>query len=97
MCTEEAVAAGVDAAPQATPMPFRAGLAEIWAERKARHFTFFVFLSMTAYFMQELILEPYAGLVFGLDRGGSCSGFAYRLPQEQLDASRWSKRSKYWS
>ena len=26
--------------------------------------TIFVFLSMTAYFMQELILEPYAGIVF---------------------------------
>lgn len=27
------------------------------------------------------------GLVFGLDRGGSCSGFAYQLPQEQLETS----------
>jgi len=27
------------------------------------------------------------GLVFGLDRGGSCSGFAYRLPEENLDAA----------
>ena len=27
------------------------------------------------------------GLVFGLDRGGSCSGFAYRLPDEHLEAS----------
>ena len=27
------------------------------------------------------------GLVFGLDRGGSCSGFAYRLAQENLEAS----------
>ena len=26
---------------------------------------------MTAYFMQELILEPYAGLVFGLTPGQS--------------------------
>ena len=30
------------------------------------------------------------GLVFGLDRGGSCSGFAYRLPEEQLDASLYA-------
>ena len=29
------------------------------------------FLSMTAYFMQELILEPYAGLVFGFTPGQS--------------------------
>ncbi|MCK0167667.1 BCD family MFS transporter [Jannaschia sp. S6380] len=51
------------------PAPFRQGLREVWAERRTRHFTIFVFLSMTAYFMQELILEPYAGLVFGLTPG----------------------------
>ena len=48
------------------PTPFIVGLREIWAERKTRNFTLFVFLSMNAYFMQELILEPYAGLVFEL-------------------------------
>ncbi|WP_299680903.1 BCD family MFS transporter [uncultured Roseobacter sp.] len=67
------IEARVDAAPEAAPMPFREGLAEIWAERRARNFTFFVFLSMTAYFMQELILEPYAGLVFGFTPGQSTS------------------------
>jgi len=50
---------------------FRDGIAEIWAERRARNFTIFVFLSMTAYFMQELILEPYAGLVFAFTPGQS--------------------------
>ncbi len=53
--------------------PLRKGIAEIWAEPQARRFTRFVFLSMTAYFMQELILEPYAGLVFGLTPGQSTS------------------------
>jgi BCD family chlorophyll transporter-like MFS transporter len=53
------------------PMPFLVGLREVWAERRARNFTLFVFLSMTAYFMQELILEPYAGLVFGYTPGQS--------------------------
>ena len=53
--------------------PLRKGIAEIWAEPQARRFTQFVFLSMTAYFMQELILEPYAGLVFGLTPGQSTS------------------------
>ena len=52
-------------------LPFREGMAEVWAERRARVFTLFVFLSMTAYFMQELILEPYAGLVFGFAPGES--------------------------
>ncbi|GLS88785.1 MFS transporter [Cypionkella aquatica] len=51
--------------------PFRDGIAEIWAEPRARHFTLFIFLSMTAYFMQELILEPYAGLAFGFTPGQS--------------------------
>ena len=51
--------------------PFLEGLREVWAERKARLFTLFVFLSMTAYFMQELILEPYSGLVFGFTPGQS--------------------------
>lgn len=49
----------------------REGLAEVWSEPRARRFTLFVFLSMTAYFMQELILEPYAGLVFGFTPGQS--------------------------
>ncbi|MFK7939215.1 MAG: BCD family MFS transporter [Roseovarius sp.] len=52
---------------------FIEGLKEVWSERKARNFTIFVFLSMSAYFMQELILEPYAGLVFGFTPGQSTS------------------------
>lgn len=59
------------AEPAAKPLPFREGLAEIWAERRARNFTLFIFLSMVAYFMQELILEPYAGLVFDFAPGQS--------------------------
>ncbi len=53
--------------------PFREGIAEVWADRRARNFTLFVFLSMVAYFMQELILEPYAGLVFAFSPGESTS------------------------
>ena len=55
------------------PAPWREGLAEIWSEPRARVFTLFIFLSMNAYFMQELILEPYAGLVFGFTPGQSTS------------------------
>jgi len=46
-------------------MPFRAALAEVWAEPLARQFTIFVALSVVAYAMQDMILEPFAGLVFG--------------------------------
>ena len=56
---------------EAETAPFLQGLAEVWGEPKARAFTLFIFLSMTAYFLQELILEPYAGLVFGLTPGQS--------------------------
>jgi MFS transporter, BCD family, chlorophyll transporter len=66
--------AGVEAgtpvsAPEPRPQPFLEGLSEVWAEPQARAFTIFVFLSMVAYFMQELILEPFAGLVFGMTPG----------------------------
>ena len=54
-------------------IPFQEALREVWAESKTRNFTIFVFLSMNAYFMQELILEPYAGLVFGFTPGQSTS------------------------
>lgn len=67
------IEAGVDAQPERDRMPFMQGMREVWAEPKARMFTLFVFLSMTAYFMQELILEPYAGLVFGFTPGQSTS------------------------
>ncbi len=46
-------------------------LSLVWSEPKVRYFTIFVFLSMVAYFMQELILEPYAGLVFDYSLGAS--------------------------
>lgn len=53
--------------------PLRRGLAEVWAEKRTRVFTLFIFLSMTAFFLQELILEPYAGLVFAYSPGASTS------------------------
>ncbi|MEM7089144.1 MAG: BCD family MFS transporter [Pseudomonadota bacterium] len=65
---------GVQAAPpRRAKLQFRAALREVWADDAARRFTVFVFLSMTAFFMQELILEPYAGLVFGFTPGQSTS------------------------
>ena len=64
---------GLTRQAEASHTPFMKGLKEVWAEDKARRFTVFVFLSMTAYFMQELILEPYAGLVFGFSPGQSTS------------------------
>ncbi|MCU0902067.1 MAG: BCD family MFS transporter [Cypionkella sp.] len=53
--------------------PLLQGLAEVWSETRTRVFTLFIFLSMTAFFLQELILEPYAGLVFAYTPGQSTS------------------------
>lgn len=50
---------------------FSAALSEIWHEPAARRFTVFIFVSMIAFSMQDLILEPFAGLVFGLAPGES--------------------------
>ncbi|MEN9874196.1 MAG: hypothetical protein RL186_1093 [Pseudomonadota bacterium] len=54
-----------------TQVDFFAAIKEIWAEPLARRFSIFVFLSMFAYSAQDLILEPFAGLVFGLTPGQS--------------------------
>jgi BCD family chlorophyll transporter-like MFS transporter len=69
VCREHA-----DRAPAERARPtrdFRASLARVWAEPKARDFTLFVFISMLAYSAQELLLEPFAGLVFGYSLGAS--------------------------
>lgn len=50
---------------------FKIALREIWQEKLARDFTLFVFFSMLAYSAQELILEPFSGLVFGYSLGRS--------------------------
>lgn len=61
-------AAMVDSAPKTA---FREALAEVWADPEAKKFTIFVFFSMLAYNTQDLILEPFAGSVFGMTPGQS--------------------------
>jgi BCD family chlorophyll transporter-like MFS transporter len=48
---------------------FKEALAHVWTEPQARAFTVFVFLSMLAYSSQDLVLEPFAGALFGLSPG----------------------------
>jgi len=64
----DAVKAPREAEPQ---ISFRLALAEVWAEPQARLFAIFVFVSMIAYSAQDLILEPFAGTVFGYTPGES--------------------------
>jgi BCD family chlorophyll transporter-like MFS transporter len=58
-----------DRAPENKVTAFRAALAQAWADPQARLFTIFVFLSMLAYSSQDLILEPFAGAIFGMSPG----------------------------
>ncbi|WP_296625003.1 BCD family MFS transporter [Rhizorhabdus sp.] len=62
--TPEPAASGPDPA-------FGPALREMWSDGAARRFTIFVFLSMLAYSMQDLILEPFAGLLFDFTPGQS--------------------------
>ena len=70
---------GQNAAPTAAevfeapspPVSFRQALQQVWAEPVARRFTIFVFVSMLAYSAQDLILEPFAGTVYGYTPGAS--------------------------
>jgi BCD family chlorophyll transporter-like MFS transporter len=68
---------GVEGAPQPeerrATAPFGEALRGIWHDPLTRLFSIFVFFSMLAYSMQDLILEPFAGLVFGLTPGQSTS------------------------
>jgi len=66
---------GTAAPARVTTMPertaFAAAFIEVWHEPEARRFAVFVFVSMLAYSAQDLILEPFAGIVFGLSVGES--------------------------
>ena len=56
---------------QRDELPFMTALRDVWNDPKARRFGIFVFVSMLAFSAQDLILEPFAGLVFGLTPGES--------------------------
>jgi BCD family chlorophyll transporter-like MFS transporter len=68
---------GIEGAPRPRPSGARAPssfmttLRAVWADDQARRFTVFVFVSMLAYSAQDLILEPFAGIVFGMTPGQS--------------------------
>ena len=59
--------------PPAARADFGIALRGIWDDPVTRIFSIFVFVSMLAYSMQDLILEPFAGLIFGLTPGQSTS------------------------
>jgi BCD family chlorophyll transporter-like MFS transporter len=69
----EAPRAPSEPAPVRERPDFLRALAEVWREADARRFTVFVFFSMLAYSTQDLILEPFAGAIFGFTPGESTS------------------------
>ncbi|NCW79126.1 MAG: MFS transporter, partial [Oxalobacteraceae bacterium] len=64
---------GYQSQEPSTFVPFRTALSDVWKEEAARQFTVFIFISMLAYSAQDLILEPFAGSVFGFTPGESTS------------------------
>jgi BCD family chlorophyll transporter-like MFS transporter len=57
---------------RATPeASFRTALRSAWQEPAVRRFAAFIFAAMLGYSAQDLILEPFAGAVFGLTPAGS--------------------------
>jgi BCD family chlorophyll transporter-like MFS transporter len=94
-----------------TPSPekgaFTVALAEVWQDPQARIFTIFVFVSMLAYSAQDLILEPFAGLVFGrtpgestqlagVQHGGVLLGMAVMAISTLLFKSRGAVLLRFW-
>jgi MFS transporter, BCD family, chlorophyll transporter len=58
---------------QSEGVSFRQSLVDVWRDPQARLFTLFIFLSMLAYATQDLILEPFAGLLFDRTPGQTTS------------------------
>jgi BCD family chlorophyll transporter-like MFS transporter len=70
---EDGVQPTEQSAPARARVPFAQAISEVWADQTARRFAIFIFVSMLAYSAQDLILEPFAGLVFGFTPGQSTS------------------------
>jgi BCD family chlorophyll transporter-like MFS transporter len=51
--------------------PFMVALRQVWAEPDSRRLTIFVFVSMLAFFSEELMLDPFSAFVFGYTPGQS--------------------------
>jgi MFS transporter, BCD family, chlorophyll transporter len=56
-----------EAQPEAKPSSLREDLKLAWSDRRTRFFFWFLGLSMMFAFSQDLILEPFAGDVFGME------------------------------
>ncbi|MEL6818329.1 MAG: BCD family MFS transporter [Pseudomonadota bacterium] len=55
--------------PASETINFREAFSDAWRDPHARLFTIFVFVSMLSYATQDLILEPFGGLLFDMTPG----------------------------
>jgi MFS transporter, BCD family, chlorophyll transporter len=106
---ESPVAPADAAKPKDTAkVPFREAIAQVWQDPTARRFAIFIFVSMLAYSAQDLILEPFAGLVFGLTPGQSTalsgvqnSGVLSGMILVGVASTLWSRNRamglRYWT
>ena len=67
----QSIQQATETASQSPNDGFLRAIREVWNEPKARKFAIFVFASMLAYSAQDLVLEPFAGSVFGMTPGES--------------------------
>jgi BCD family chlorophyll transporter-like MFS transporter len=90
-----------------TAPAFADAIKEIWRDGQARRFTYFVFISMLAYSMQDLILEPFAGFLFkmtpgestqlsSLQHSGILAGMLVAGLGGSLHAKRFGQNLKLW-
>jgi BCD family chlorophyll transporter-like MFS transporter len=85
---------------------FSKELKEVWTEPKVRRFAIFIFVSMLAYSAQDLILEPFAGAVFGMtpgettrlsgvQHGGALTGMIL-VPVINMLMPSWRMQTRPW-
>ncbi|TYC61760.1 BCD family MFS transporter [Rhodobacterales bacterium] len=80
LCLSIVAVAGIERQPTVVGAPgrgrpgdFRQSVRDVWSDPEARLLTVFIFLSMLAYSTQDLILEPFAGLLFAMSPGETTS------------------------
>ncbi len=83
---------------------FRVALRAVWADPTARSFCWFIGLAMFAYSAQDLILEPFAGMVFGMTpaqstavSGNHQQGLLFGMLATAAMAPRFGTSSKWAS
>jgi BCD family chlorophyll transporter-like MFS transporter len=87
---------------------FRDAFLQVWSEPAARRFTIFIFVSMLAYSAQELLVEPFAGLAFGLSpgvttklaglqHGGTLAGMILVAICASAIGGRWLGNLRLWT